>query len=115
MPYKRYCGIKYILYIHIKYIYKGHYAADITIQTPTDKNTATNLIDYNEIKDFLETGYVGPLEAAYGILNKSMQDKSHTVIRLPVHLPNQHNVNIDSEYVDNALILAEQQITILIM
>jgi len=36
---------------------------------------------------------VGPVEACWRILEKKLQDKSHIIVRLPAHLPNQQNVN----------------------
>lgn len=34
----------------------------------------------------LEACYVKPVETSWRILEKKLQDKSHTVVRLPVHL-----------------------------
>jgi len=34
------------------------------------------------------------LEACWRILEKKLQDKSHAIVRLPVHLPNEQNVVI---------------------
>ncbi|XP_008202049.2 uncharacterized protein LOC103315369 [Nasonia vitripennis] len=38
--------------------------------------------------------YVGPVEAIYRILSKILQDKSHAIIRLAVHLPYQQSIII---------------------
>ena len=39
--------------------------------------------------------YVGPVEACWRILDKSLQEKNHAIFRLPIYLPNEHNVIID--------------------
>ena len=85
-------SIKSVKYLY-KYIYKGHDADNITIQE--SQHGSDKVIDSDEIKDFIETRYVGPVEAAYRILNKSLQEKSNVVKRLPVHLPNQQTITID--------------------
>jgi len=53
------------------------------------------MIIYDEIRDFIEARYVGPVEACWRILSKTLQEKSHAIIRLPVHLPNEHSIIID--------------------
>jgi len=42
-----------------KYIYKGHDAAAITIESITNNV----IINHDEIRNFIETRYVGPVEA----------------------------------------------------
>lgn len=71
-----------------KYIFKGHDA--ITIK-PTIKNT---IVDHDEIHDYIEARYIEPVEASWRILDKKLQDKSHAIVRLPVHLPNEQNIMI---------------------
>ena len=68
-----------------KYIYKAHDAATIVI-------TEDNRIDHDEAKRFIDSRYVGPVEAAYRILSKKLEDKSHNVTRFPLHLPNEQCV-----------------------
>jgi len=41
-----------------KYIYKRHDAAAITIESITNNVT----IDYDDIRNFIETRYIGPVE-----------------------------------------------------
>ena len=75
-----------------KYIYKGHDAATITIG-----NNNERVIDHDEIKNYLKGRYVGPVEAVYRILSKPLQDKSHTVYRLQIHIPNYQNLIISND------------------
>ncbi|XP_074109289.1 uncharacterized protein LOC141534044 [Cotesia typhae] len=86
-------SVKYLF----KYVYKGHDASAFDV-TNSDQN---RIVNHDEIKDFLEGRYVGPVEACWRILNKELHNKSHTVIRLPVHLPNQHTITIDPENTEN--------------
>ena len=37
---------------------------------------------------------MGPVEACWRILSKPLQYKSHSIMRLPVHLPNQESITI---------------------
>ncbi|XP_058810250.1 uncharacterized protein LOC131675336 [Phymastichus coffea] len=78
------CAVKYLY----KYIYKGHDAATVVIQ---DSENGTVVI-HNEICQFLDARYVGPVEACWRMLSKTLQDKSHSIMRLPVHLPNEQNI-----------------------
>ena len=77
-------SIQSVKYLY-KYVYKGLDAANVTIS----ENGNERVINHDEIRDYIETRYVGPVEASYRILSKPLQDKSHVIIRLPVHLPNE--------------------------
>ena len=72
------CSIKSVKYI-TKYICKGHDAATIELE-------------YNEIKEFRDSRYVSAPEAVWRLLNFQIHEKSHTVIKLSVHLPGEHTV-----------------------
>lgn len=74
-----------------KYINKANDAADVIIQE--DSGTAT--IEHDEIKQHINSRYFGPVEACWRLLGKKLQDKSHSVISLPIHLPNQQTVTIN--------------------
>ncbi|XP_058809854.1 uncharacterized protein LOC131675045 [Phymastichus coffea] len=67
-------SIKAVKYLY-KYIYKGHDAATVVIGQAENGPT----IEHDECHNFIETRYVGPVEACYRIFSKKMQDKSHTV------------------------------------
>lgn len=75
-------------------MYKGYVAASITIGENGNENSTIN---HDEIQDFVEARYVGPVEGARRIIEKSLQDKIHAVIRLPVHLPNEQNITFSNE------------------
>jgi len=101
-------SIKSVKYLY-KYIYKGHDTASIIIGENVNKT-----IIHDEIQDFIEALYVGPVEACWRILNKPLQEKSHAIFRLPVHLPNEHNVIIDDNINNNAIRSAIERVTMLI-
>ena len=81
-------SIQSVKYIY-KYTYKGHYAASVVIQA---NNSEGSIVEHDEIKHFVETRYVSPTEAAWRIFSFPLQVKSHTIYRLPVHLPNEHSI-----------------------
>jgi len=47
-------------------------------------------------------------------LKKKLQDKNHTIIRLPVHFPNEQNVIIENEVTEETITSALNQVTMLI-
>lgn len=67
-------SIKSVKYI-FKYIYIGYDCAEI------------EMTNNNEINQFLNTRYVSAPEAMWRLLENKMHDRSHDIIRLPVHLP----------------------------
>ncbi|XP_071643019.1 uncharacterized protein [Temnothorax longispinosus] len=101
-------SIRSVKYLY-KYIYKGHDAASVIIGENIDKT-----IIHDEIQDFIEARYVGPVEACWRILSKSLQEKSHAIFRLPVHLPNEHNVIIDENVNNDAIRSAVERVTMLL-
>ncbi|XP_043468035.1 uncharacterized protein LOC122502175 [Leptopilina heterotoma] len=87
-------SIKAVKYLY-KYIFKGHDAASVVIQD-TPSNDERSVIDHDEIKSYIETRYVSPPEACGRILSNNLQGKSHSIYRLPVHLPNQQTVIVEN-------------------
>lgn len=120
-------SVKAVKYIY-KYAYKGHDKAGVTIngnvseatlaskniedQTSRDPGTAT--LNHDEVRNFVDARYVGPVEAAWRILSKPLQDKSHSITRLPINLPNQQNITISDDCNENELSEALQKQTMLI-
>jgi len=101
-------SIRSVKYLY-KYIYKGHDAASMIIGENINK-----MIIYDEIRDFIEARYVGPVEACWRILSKTLQEKSHAIIRLPVHLPNEHSIIIDENINNDAIRSAVERVTMLL-
>ena len=50
------------------------------------------MYDNNEIDQYVNTRYVGAPEAMWRLLEYKMHNKSHVVIRLPVHLPREQMI-----------------------
>eukprot|EP00794_Sanderia_malayensis_P020784 gene20784-biopygen15326 len=63
-----------------KYIHQGNNMAHMTRHLP------------REIRQYLNSRYVGPHQAVYKLMQYEMRDKNHTIIRLAVHLPHQQPV-----------------------
>lgn len=85
-----------------KYIYKGHDVVAVTIE-PITENV---IIDHNEINNYIEAHYIGPAEASWRIFGKKLQDKNHSIIRLSIHLFNEHNIIIENEFNEDAMTAA---------
>ena len=75
-------SIKSVKYLY-KYIYKGHDAAYIEFN---------ERIHHDEIKTFVDTRYVSAPEAMWRLSENKMHDNSHSVYRLPVHLPDEQQI-----------------------
>lgn len=61
------------------------------------KNGEVKTINYNEIKKYVDVRYIGPVEACWRILNKDIQNKSHAVIGLSIHLENEQEISFDPD------------------
>lgn len=75
-------SLKAVKYIY-KYVYKGFDCANIVIGSGDNETMV-----HDEIATFLDARYVSAPEAMWRLLEFPMHDRSHAVIRLPVHLPN---------------------------
>ncbi|XP_058219552.1 uncharacterized protein LOC131330073 [Rhododendron vialii] len=94
-------GMRCVKYIH-KYIYKGNDRATMVL----------GLID--EIKEYLDARYIGPVEAAWRLFGHSMHEEIPTVVRLALHLPGKHNSLFNTEEsMQDIVARAEQDITTL--
>ncbi|XP_058797566.1 uncharacterized protein LOC131667852 [Phymastichus coffea] len=82
-------SIKVVKYLY-QYIYKGHDASTVVVGEAENGN----IIEHDECRNCIETRYVGLVDACYRIFSKALQDKSHSVSRLPIHLPNEQSVII---------------------
>jgi hypothetical protein len=100
-------SVRSIKYIH-KYVYKGHDCCNVGMAVESDA------LDYDEINAFLNARYVGPSEAAWRLFAYPMHDQSHSVFRLPVHLPDSQNVYFKDDEPEEALIQAELRNTHLV-
>lgn len=77
-------SVKSVKYLY-KYVYKGHDAASVKI-------TSDSTLNHDEILSFVEGRYVSAPEAMWRLNEFSMSEKSHTVIRLAIHLPDQQPI-----------------------
>ena len=68
-----------VKYIH-KYIYKGHDRATMVLG------------GVDEIQQYLDARYIGPVEAAWRLFGFGMHEEFPAVIRLALHLPGMHQV-----------------------
>lgn len=82
-------SIKYVF----KYVYKGYDCAALNIRQNTE-NEAT--VSVNEASAHINARYVSPAEAVWRLHERYMQKKSHTIERLPVHLPQEQTVYFET-------------------
>src|ERR1700733_5422591 len=100
VPYNPYFTLKYNAHINVevvtsvraikyiyKYIFKGYDCANIIMTSEGQPELC-----YSEISHFIDCRYVAAPEAMWRLRESPMHNRSHTVIRLPVHLHNQHTV-----------------------
>ena len=111
IPYNPYLSQKFNCHINVeacmsiaavkylyKYIYKGHDRADVLIH---------EVWHHDEIQHYINTRYVSPGEAVWHIFSFPMQDKSHSVERLPVHTADFQQVVFEEGREEEALARAE--------
>ncbi|CAF3389853.1 unnamed protein product [Rotaria socialis] len=77
-------SIKYLF----KYVYKGHHCANIKLELPVkDCANFAKTLQWNKIKAHLDARYAGAPEAVWRLFEFPLHDKSHSIIRLVIHLP----------------------------
>ncbi|GBO19511.1 hypothetical protein AVEN_207727-1 [Araneus ventricosus] len=79
-----YASIKSVKYLY-QYVYKGHDAPSIRFENE-------NTLDHDEILYFLDGRYVSAPEAMWRLNEFNLSEKSHTVVRLAVHLSDQQAI-----------------------
>ncbi|GBM19767.1 hypothetical protein AVEN_59446-1 [Araneus ventricosus] len=77
-------SVKSVKYLY-KYVCKRHDAASVKIQKE-------GALDHDEILSFVEGRYVSAPEAMWRLNEFNLSHKSHTVVRLAVHLPQQQPI-----------------------
>ena len=88
-----YCfSVRAVKYIH-KYIHKLHDRARMEMKQHETK----------EVEKYIDSRYIGPMEAAWRLNAIPLHDKSHTVVRLPVHLDDQQYVTFEEGYEERVL------------
>jgi hypothetical protein len=78
--------IKAVKYL-FKYIYKGHSSIIVSINLEHE-----SIIDYDEIRGFMNARYVGPCEAFHRIYSYNLHGCSHSIFRLAIHLEDMQSV-----------------------
>ena len=75
-------AVKYLF----KYIYKGYDRAQVKYEEEKEQ------VFVDEIKDFIDSRYVTGNEAAWRLFSFEMNEMSHAIVRLDVHMENQKKV-----------------------
>lgn len=116
VPYSPYLSLKYNAHINVeactslraikyiyKYIYKGFDCANIVVTADGHRQ-----VKYDEISNFISCRYVSAPEAIWRLRENKMHDRSHTVMRLPVHLQNQQRVTFQEGHEEEAVAAADR-------
>ncbi|KAG8227508.1 hypothetical protein J437_LFUL002397 [Ladona fulva] len=90
-------SLRAVKYIY-KYVYTGHDCSDLFVQSGADGDEVTN---------FVNGRYVSVIEEMWRILENPRHEKWLSVIRLPVHLPNQQAVCFEEGQESQAFLGAE--------
>ncbi|XP_053134124.1 LOW QUALITY PROTEIN: uncharacterized protein LOC128337304 [Hemicordylus capensis] len=101
-------SVKSVKYLY-KYVYKGHDATSIKLQ----QENQTGILEHDEITTFLDGRYVSAPEAMWHINEFTLTEKSHTIIRLPVHLPEHQQLVYHEGQEEQAIAMASIKKTML--
>lgn len=71
--------VKSVMYL-FKYVHKGHDVATVGVSA------------HDEIQRYIDARYVSAPEAVWRLFSFHLQDRSHVIVRLAVHLEGMHNV-----------------------
>lgn len=115
VPYCLHLSLKYKAHINVEiktsllavkyiytYIFKGFDCANVAITSGGEAN-----LQYNEITNVIDCRYVSAPEAMWRLRESKMHDRSHCVVRLPVHLPNRQQVYFEAGNEKEALVTAQ--------
>ena len=120
VPYNPYLLMKYTAHMNVeicssvksfkylyKYIFKGHDCARIRYKN------AQKIVDWDEISQFIDSRYVSAPEAFWRLSEYKMQEKSHAIIRLPIHLLNEQQIYFQEGGEEEAVKTAQERNTCL--
>ena len=93
--------VKYIF----KYLYKGHDCVVLKLRSQLLENGQEEQV-WDEVTSYVDTRYVSPPEAMWRILGFEMSFRSHTVVRLAVHLPQEQPIYFREESEETAFLAA---------
>lgn len=104
VPYNPFLALKYNAHINVevvsnmqsaikylfKYIFKGFDIASLVV-------TRDGQVQRDEVKDFISGRYVSSNEAVWRIFEFKTHDRSHAVVRLPIHLENPMEIEFNED------------------
>ncbi|KAF2894123.1 hypothetical protein ILUMI_12050 [Ignelater luminosus] len=103
VPYNPYSLLKYRCYVNVEACASAEtvrYLINYFFKTPSSDQSLVQIreedgtITYSEVEAYLNRRFISPLAASWRINQFPMRESTHTVIRLPVHLPKQHTVQL---------------------
>ena len=121
VPYNPYLSLKFKAHINVevcssiksikyvfKYVYKGYDCAALRVHDSTEGEGTTT---FNEVDAHLNARYVSPPEAVWRLHEHYMHKRSHTIERLPVHLPEEQMIYFQPGAEEEAIGISETRKT----
>ena len=93
--------IRAVKYIY-KYIYKG--LDKSSVRCVVTENGQEKELIYDEAGNYLDARYLSSVEACWRIFKFPLQGKSHSVVRLPVHLEDEQMIYFNEDDEEEAII-----------
>ena len=92
-----------MIHIQISPFNVGHDSATVEIRQYVAEMDGQGHLFYDEIKSYLDARYVSSPEAVWRLLSFPMNDMSHTITRLAVHLPQEQIVHFQPGHEEAAV------------
>jgi hypothetical protein len=122
VPYNKYLLMKYQAHINVevctsiksvkylyKYVYKGYDSAYMSLKR--EMEISSGPLDYDEINAHIDARYVSAPEACWRLFSFSLDKRSHSVMRLALHLENEQSVYFEEGEEEEALEKADKKPT----
>ena len=116
VPYNSYLSKKYNAHINVefvgsvvavkyifKYITKGPDRCIMSTKAVEEEVSEDNPVDINEIEQFVDARYLGASESVMKILRFAVHYRSHSVLKLPCHLPGEQSILFNEGEEEQAL------------
>jgi hypothetical protein len=94
---ERVSDIQVVKYFY-KYVYKGPDKVEIEMKEAENNSDNVNIVDHNEVKRYLDMRHISAPVGCWMIFKFPIQDKSHKVEKLPIHLEGQQTVYWEEDW-----------------
>ncbi|XP_044745405.1 uncharacterized protein LOC123307240 [Coccinella septempunctata] len=117
VPYNPYLCEKYNCHINVEYVTSVGSVKNIFQYMNKESDAALLQVKgkavFDEIQAFLDSRYISSGEAAWRLLGLPIQGKSHSILRLPVHLPGERTVQFEDGEEEEAFLNQQEKMSLL--